>query len=227
MGSSAEPRPEIGEVGRRLGGTGRQRGADHQGRGDVLTQTPGRDQPAVGLQAVLTGGGIEEGGDAVREQEGCHVGVRRLSLGIRRSRDLGADEFLRGVLQQAGGIAIAVPDDLTANAEANLGAAMIAPLTIKTVREMVEPEPQPPLVFENELTDLDLAAGPALAETRSLAPVASTDGSGTMENDATERPSVYAIGETVKAMMQSAWLEPLLLVLAGALAFSAAGRVFA
>ena len=113
------------------------------------------------------------------------------------------------------------------NAEANLGAAMIAPLTIKTVREMVEPEPQPPLVFENELSDLDLAAGPALAETRSLAPVASTDGSGTMENDATERPSVYAIGETVKAMMQSAWLEPLLLVLAGALAFSAAGRVFA
>lgn len=111
------------------------------------------------------------------------------------------------------------------NASANVGGAMIAPLTIKTVREMVQPET--PLVFENELSDLDLAAPPALAEARSPAPSATTDGSGAIENDATEQARVFAMGETMKAVMQSAWLEPVLLMLAGALAALSAVRLFA
>lgn len=111
------------------------------------------------------------------------------------------------------------------NASANVGGAMIAPLTIKTVREMVEPET--PLVFENELSDIDLAAPPKLAEARPPAPSATTDGSGAIENDATEQARVFAMGETMKAVMQSAWLEPVLLMLAGALAALSAVRLFA
>jgi hypothetical protein len=113
------------------------------------------------------------------------------------------------------------------NAETNLGAAMIVPLTIKTVREMAEPEPEAPLVFENELSDIDLAAGPALAEARLSAPQAMTDGSGATDNETAEQSGIIAMGETMKAMMQSAWLEPLLLVLAGLLASFTAVRAFA
>ena len=105
---------------------------------------------------------------------------------------------------------------------------MIAPLTIKTVREMVEPEPRPSPVFENELSDIDLAAPPRVAERRSLVPVvASTDGSGATEHDVTERASAFTIGETIRPMMQSVWLEPVLLMIAGALAGLAAARAFA
>jgi hypothetical protein len=107
-----------------------------------------------------------------------------------------------------------------------VGLAAIVPLTIKTVREIIEPEPDMPLVFENELSDIDIAAGPALDDTRSAAPQAMTDGSGAIDHETVEQAGIV-LGETVKAMMQSAWLEPLLLVLAGLLAAFTAVRTFA
>jgi hypothetical protein len=113
------------------------------------------------------------------------------------------------------------------NAAANVGGAAIVPLTIKTVREMVEPAPEASPVSENELSDIDRAAQPALAQTRSHAPSATTDGSGVIESDAADQARVFAMGETMKAMMQSAWLEPILLMFAGALAGLSAARLFA
>jgi hypothetical protein len=112
------------------------------------------------------------------------------------------------------------------NAEANVGGAMIAPLTIKTVREMVEPEA--PVVLENEISDIDRAAQPAIAAaSESPASAASTDGSAAIENDVMEQTRVLAMGETMRAMLQSAWFEPILLMLAGAVAALSAARVFA
>lgn len=113
------------------------------------------------------------------------------------------------------------------DAAANVGGAMIAPFTIKTVREQVEPEPDIPIVGENEVSDIDRAAAPALAASATPEPAASTDGSGATEKNATEQAHVFAMGETMKAMMQSAWLEPLLLLLAGAIAAFSAARLFA
>lgn len=109
------------------------------------------------------------------------------------------------------------------NAEATLGTAMITPLTVKTVREQLEPEPETLLVSENELNEIDRAAQPA--QLTSPVRPASTDGSGTVENDA-NRAQVFAFGESMKAMTQSAWTEPILLMLAGALAGLAASRLF-
>jgi hypothetical protein len=117
-----------------------------------------------------------------------------------------------------------VADSGWPNAEANLGTAMMTPLTIKTVREQLEPEPETLLVSENELSEIDRAAQPAQAATAPPAPSASTDGSGAIENEL-EQAHVFAMGETMKAMMQSAWIEPALLMLAGALAGLAASRL--
>lgn len=109
----------------------------------------------------------------------------------------------------------------------NLGAPMIVPLTIKTVREMLEPEPQ--LVSDNEVSDIDRAAEPARASASSRVHLASavTDGSGMIDSDATEHSRVFAMGETMKAVLQSGWVEPLLLMFAGAFAGFTAIRVFA
>jgi len=115
-----------------------------------------------------------------------------------------------------------VADSGWPNAEATLGTAMITPLTVKTVREQLEPEPETLLVSENELNEIDRAAQPA--QLSSPVPAASTDGSGTVENDA-DRAQVFAISEGMKAMTQSAWTEPVLLMLAGALAGLAASRL--
>jgi hypothetical protein len=114
------------------------------------------------------------------------------------------------------------------DAAANVGGSITTmPLTIKTVREQLEPAPELPVVDETELTDIDRAADPRLAASVMPEPAPATDGSGAAEHDAAERARVLAMGETMKAMMQSAWLEPLMLVLAGALAGLAASRVFA
>ncbi|MCC6889641.1 MAG: hypothetical protein IT536_14000 [Hyphomicrobiales bacterium] len=114
------------------------------------------------------------------------------------------------------------------NAAATVGTATLIPITIKTVREMVEPAADNPLVFENELSDIDLAARPLLtqASAQTSAPV-STDGRATTESEASEQPRVFAMAETVKTFTQSAWFEPVLLVLAGALAALSAVRLFA
>jgi hypothetical protein len=113
------------------------------------------------------------------------------------------------------------------NAAATAGQGTLIPMTLKTVREMIAPEPETPLVFENELSDIDLAARPALAATPSLPPPPSTDGRATWESEIADPSPVYAMAETMRTIAQSAWFEPVLLVLAGALAAVTAIRVFA
>jgi hypothetical protein len=116
-------------------------------------------------------------------------------------------------------------------AAATVGTAMITPLTIKTVREQLEPEPETLLVSENELSEIDRAARLAHAEASPQESVATTDGSGAIENDPAEQAHASGMMETIKAMMQAAglqvaWIEPVLLMIAGALAGLAASRAF-
>lgn len=111
------------------------------------------------------------------------------------------------------------------NAEANVGRATITLLTVKTVREQLEPEPATLLVAENELSDIDRAAQPAQSAPATPVPLPSTDGSGAIERDA-DQAHVLARGDTMKSMMQATRLEPVLLMLAGALAGLAASRFF-
>ncbi|MGV3635745.1 MAG: hypothetical protein ACO1NY_15460 [Pseudorhodoplanes sp.] len=118
-----------------------------------------------------------------------------------------------------------VADSGWPNAEASVGAAMITPLTVKTVREQLETAPETQLVSENELSDIDRAAPSPKAATVPPAPSASTDGSGAIEKDA-EQVHVFAMGDTIKVMMRSTWTEPVLLMLAGALGGLAASRLF-
>lgn len=113
------------------------------------------------------------------------------------------------------------------NAAATVGAATLIPITVKTVREMVEPAPDATLVFENELSDIDLAARPVLSATPASSAAVSTDGRAMPESDVAEQPRVFAMAETMKTFTQSAWIEPVLLVLAGALAAFSAIRLFA
>lgn len=114
------------------------------------------------------------------------------------------------------------------HAATNVGGIMIAPVTIKTVREQLEPEPEAQLVSENEMSDIDRAAQPTLAAAAPPEPAAGTDGRGMTDHEgAPEQARVFAMGEAMKAVMQSAWLEPIFLMLAGALAALSAVRVFA
>jgi hypothetical protein len=114
------------------------------------------------------------------------------------------------------------------NAAATVGTATLIPITVKTVREMVEPAPDgAALVFENELSDIDLAARPVLTPTPASSAAVSTDGRAAPENAGAEQPHVLAMAETMKTFTQSVWLEPVLLVLAGALAAFSAIRLFA
>ncbi|MFZ5691923.1 MAG: hypothetical protein ACOY5F_11785 [Pseudomonadota bacterium] len=118
-----------------------------------------------------------------------------------------------------------VEDSGWPNAEDNAGTAMITPLTVKTVREQLEPEAHTLLASENEPGAIDRAAQPLPAAMVSPAAPASTDGSGAIENE-TDRTQVFAMGESMKPIMQSAWTEPVLLMIAGALAGLAASRFF-
>lgn len=116
-------------------------------------------------------------------------------------------------------------------AAASVGTAMITPLTIKTVREQLEPEPETLLVSENELSEIDRAARLAHAEASPQESLASTDGSGAIENDPADQVQVSGMKEAVKTMLEAAglqvaWVEPVLLMIAGALAGLAASRAF-
>jgi hypothetical protein len=112
-------------------------------------------------------------------------------------------------------------------AAASVGTATITPLTIKTVREQLEPEPDVVLVSENDLSEIDRAARLSHAEAVTPDPPVETDGSSATESDTADQARVFAMNESIKAIMHAAWLEPVLLMLAGALAGLAAGRAFA
>lgn len=121
------------------------------------------------------------------------------------------------------------------SAQENVGAAGLVPVVIKTVREMVEPEPEMPTVLENELSDIDLRARPILDRDDIFA---ATDGRATAEEDLRgNRFAAFAENmKTISGASWSAawsvpwnfsWLEPLVLALAGAFAAIAAMRFFA
>lgn len=118
------------------------------------------------------------------------------------------------------------------NAEASAGNATLVPITVKTVREIAAPVPDTTIVFENELSDIDLAARPVLAATPAPPPAPSTDGRAAPESENTEPSPIFAMAvawksEIWKPMTQATWFEPLLLALAGALAALSAMRLFA
>jgi hypothetical protein len=110
------------------------------------------------------------------------------------------------------------------NAQESVGAAGLVPVVIKTVREMVEPEPEAPTVLENELSDIDLAARPVASHGET--PVATTDGRAEVEDD-WRGNRFAAFADNVKAIGSASWLEPIFLALAGAFAAVTAMRVFA
>ena len=118
---------------------------------------------------------------------------------------------------------------------ATTGPAALVPITVKTVRELVAPPRDTPLVFENELSDIDLAAKPVLAATAatpatSSTAAPSTDGRSYRDGDDVkigEQPLVFAMSESMRSITQAAWFEPMLLALAGALAALTAMRMFA
>jgi hypothetical protein len=112
------------------------------------------------------------------------------------------------------------------HAEDNIGGAMITPLTVKTVREQLEPAPEVVTVSENELSEIDRAAPSAAIEATSARLPASTDGSGRAHNEI-EQDRVFAIAQTKATSVRPAWLEPALLMIAGAIAGLAASRLFA
>jgi hypothetical protein len=115
------------------------------------------------------------------------------------------------------------------NAEANVGGPPIVPLTIRTVREQVEPRPETAIVLETEVSDIDRAAQPAPAASSEPAASLSTDGRASAEFAVTtgEPSAVLAMSDTIKSIAQLAWLEPLLLAFAGAIATFSAVRLFA
>jgi hypothetical protein len=110
------------------------------------------------------------------------------------------------------------------NAEASVGLAGIVPVELKTVRQMAEPESETPLVLENELSDLDIAARPMPIRTEVIA---ATDGRGTAEEPDFQGSRFVAFVENVRAIGGTSWFEPVLLALAGAMAAVTAMRVFA
>lgn len=108
-------------------------------------------------------------------------------------------------------------------AHENLGAAGIVPVEIRTVREVVEAQAETAPVAEDELSDLDLSARPI---SRLADKIPDTDGRGT--DEAERRDSRFAaFAENLQAAGAISWIEPLLLMLAGAVAALTAMRVFA
>ncbi len=113
-------------------------------------------------------------------------------------------------------------------AETNLGVSGIVPVEIRTVREMVEAEPEAPLVRDNELSDLDIAA-PSVVHGREVVHARevtlTTDGRASVEEDPPAQ-RFAAMVENLKMAGGISWLEPVLLVMAGAGAAVAAMRIF-
>jgi len=115
------------------------------------------------------------------------------------------------------------------NAQDSAGTGKIIPIELKTVREQAEPEAETPLVYENELSDLDLAAQPLAIQplqAQSEA-IGETDGRASADDMDFHGNRFAAFAENVKAMGNASWLEPLLLAMAGAMAAVAAMRIFA
>jgi hypothetical protein len=110
------------------------------------------------------------------------------------------------------------------NAEASAGTGQILPVVVKTVREMTEPEPDTPIVYENELSDLDLAAPPLAAQPEA---VDVTDGRAIGDDTDFLGNRFAAFAENVKSIGNASWLEALVLAMAGAIAAVTAMRVFA
>ncbi len=116
------------------------------------------------------------------------------------------------------------------NAEASAGTGTILPVVLKTVREMAEPEPEISLVYENELSDIDIAAKPLAAEPPLPAQpeaVDVTDGRAIGDDTDFLGDRFAAFAENVKSIGNASWLEALVLALAGAIAAVTAMRVFA
>jgi hypothetical protein len=124
------------------------------------------------------------------------------------------------------------------NAQDSAGTGKIIPVELKTVRELAEPADETPLVRENELSDLDLAAQPPEAQPvvtqpleaqamQAQAAAIGTDGRASDDDADFQGNRFAAFAENVKAMGHASWLEPLLLALAGAAAAVAAMRIFA
>jgi len=110
------------------------------------------------------------------------------------------------------------------NAQDSVGMAGLVPVEIRTVREMVRTEPEAPLVQEHELSDLDLVARPI---SRLDGMFDGTDGRANPDDSETRGNRIAAFAENLKAIGSASWLEPILLVLAGAIAAVSAMRVFA
>lgn len=99
-----------------------------------------------------------------------------------------------------------------------------SPASVKTERE-TQAETDEGVVFANELSDIDLAAKPP-AETSA---VAATDGrAGADVAPLRSEDSRFApLVEAARAALQAAWMEPVLMLLAGAFAALSAVRLFA
>lgn len=117
------------------------------------------------------------------------------------------------------------PEPNTTSSAAKIGDITdIVPVVVRTVREIVVPEPDLPVISPNELSDIDKAARPVPASTAE----ASTDGKAARDIDEAiaEPASANAVTEPSRPLAQLPWLESLLLM-AGALAAVLAFRMFA
>lgn len=110
------------------------------------------------------------------------------------------------------------------NAQDNLGINGIVPVVIKTVRELAEADAETSVVRESDLSDLDIAAAPP---NRLANAIPETDGSATQLELEPQASRVFAFAENLKITGAYSWLEPILLMLAGAVAAFSAKRIFA
>ena len=108
----------------------------------------------------------------------------------------------------------------------------IIPVVVRTVREIVIPDPDVPVVSPNELSDIDMAARPDLrplsAQTAS-AQEASTDGRSVRDAEDAVPAPVFAetVTEAPRPLERSAWIDALLILMAGTLATFSAVRLLA
>ena len=110
------------------------------------------------------------------------------------------------------------------NAQDSLGVNGIVPVVIKTVREMAEATAEASVVRESDLSDLDIVAAPP---NRLENAVSETDGSATEREVEPRTSRVIALAEHLKIAGALPWFEPILLMLAGAVAALSAKRMFA
>jgi len=110
------------------------------------------------------------------------------------------------------------------NAEASAGTGEIVPVVLKTVREILELNSEAEVVHANELSDIDLAAGPPALPIA----LAATDGSASRDAEEPAQANRFsAVMENVHGITHARWFEPVLLMMAGAIAAVSAMRLFA